>query len=171
MIIDAFGQTVLDSQDVVELLYQHPDLDLGRLVMRDPEQFQRSCQELHLNYAMPQKYTAPDMTLEQFDQQCQSQWFMPDDYKNFDIVSWLLERCESEPELQRVAEELLLYQQRDLMPLLCYLKYLVDTLRQHAIVWGVGRGSSVASYVLYLIGVHRVNSLYYDLDIKEFLKD
>jgi len=54
--------------------------------------------------------------------------------------------------------------------LLIYLKYLVDTLRSQNIVWGVGRGSSVASYCLYLIGVHKVNSMQYNLDIHEFLK-
>ena len=52
----------------------------------------------------------------------------------------------------------------------CFMKYLVDTLRKNNIIWGVGRGSSVASYVLYLLGVHRIDSLYYDLDITEFLK-
>jgi DNA polymerase III alpha subunit len=51
-----------------------------------------------------------------------------------------------------------------------YLKYLVDTLRKNNVVWGVGRGSSVASYVLFLIGVHRIDSLYYDLNVDEFLK-
>jgi DNA polymerase III alpha subunit len=43
-------------------------------------------------------------------------------------------------------------------------------MRKNKIVWGVGRGSSVASYVLFLIGIHKVNSLKYNLDIKEFLK-
>jgi DNA polymerase III alpha subunit len=37
-------------------------------------------------------------------------------------------------------------------------------------VWGVGRGSSVASYVLFLIGVHRIDSMKYNLDYKEFLR-
>jgi DNA polymerase III alpha subunit len=54
--------------------------------------------------------------------------------------------------------------------LLKYLKYLVDTMRENNIVWGVGRGSSVASFVLFLLEVHRINSLYYDLSIDEFLK-
>jgi DNA polymerase III alpha subunit len=54
--------------------------------------------------------------------------------------------------------------------LLKYLKYLVDTMRTHNIVWGVGRGSSVASFILFLIGIHRINSLHYDLSIDEFLK-
>ena len=56
-------------------------------------------------------------------------------------------------------EELILFKERDLIPLLRYLKYLVDTMRKHNIVWGVGRGSSVASYILYLIGVHKINSI------------
>jgi DNA polymerase III alpha subunit len=57
-----------------------------------------------------------------------------------------------------------------LFDVLKYLKYLVDVMTQNQLIWGVGRGSSVASFVLYKIGVHRVDSLYYDLDIKEFLK-
>ena len=57
-----------------------------------------------------------------------------------------------------------------MIDVLRYLKYLVDTMRKHKIVWGVGRGSSVASYCLFLIGVHRVDSVLYQLDIKEFLK-
>jgi DNA polymerase-3 subunit alpha len=72
--------------------------------------------------------------------------------------------------LQRCGAELLRYVELDLLPLLQYLKYLVDTLRLNNIVWGVGRGSSVSSYVLYKIGVHKIDSLYYGLDYKEFLK-
>jgi DNA polymerase III alpha subunit len=87
-----------------------------------------------------------------------------------DIAKWILEQCTSESELQRAGEELLLFQDRDMFILIKYLKYLVDTMRDNNIVWGVGRGSSVASFVLFLIGVHRINSLYYDLSIDEFLK-
>ena len=65
---------------------------------------------------------------------------------------------------------MLLYQERDMFVLLQYLKYLVDTMREHNIVWGVGRGSSVSSFVLFLIGIHKINSLYYDLSINEFIK-
>jgi DNA polymerase III alpha subunit len=63
-----------------------------------------------------------------------------------------------------------LYDERHLEPVLQLMIFLVDTFRKNKIVWGVGRGSSVASYCLYLIGVHRINSLRYGLDIGEFLK-
>mgnify|MGYP001565419402 CR=1 FL=1 len=71
---------------------------------------------------------------------------------------------------QRVDMELTLYKERGLFPILQVLIYVVDTLRKNNLVWGVGRGSSVASYVLYLIGIHKVDSLKYNLNIKEFLK-
>jgi len=87
-----------------------------------------------------------------------------------DIAEYVLGLCRADHELQRVGQELLLYQERNLFDLLRYLKYLVDTLRKNNVVWGVGRGSSVASYVLFLIGVHKIDSLYYNLDIEEFLK-
>ena len=95
---------------------------------------------------------------------------MPDEYKKLDIAEYILGLCKTQPELQRVGEELLLFQERDLFDLLRYLKYFVDTMRLNNIVWGLGRGSSTASYVLYLIGVHKINSMYYDLPIEEFLK-
>jgi DNA polymerase III alpha subunit len=78
--------------------------------------------------------------------------------------------CTTEVQRRRVDEELELFIQHGMFDLLFYLKYLVDTMRENNIVWGVGRGSSVASYVLYLLGVHKIDSIKYELDIKEFLK-
>ena len=116
------------------------------------------------------QYNKLDMTVEQFDKQMQSNWLMPEKYKTMDIAQYILNQCQGEAELQRAGEELLLFQERDMFVLLRYLKYLVDTMRENNIVWGVGRGSSVASFVLFLLGIHRINSLYYDLSIDEFLK-
>jgi DNA polymerase III alpha subunit len=95
---------------------------------------------------------------------------MPKEYEDFPMVEFLLDKTTNEEEYQRVVTELDLYIQHNMMALLNYLKYLVDTMRSNNIVWGVGRGSSVASYCLYLLGVHKVNSIKYELDIHEFLK-
>ena len=111
-----------------------------------------------------------DVMTNVFDKEAQARWKMPEAYKQLDIAEYILGLCNTEAELQRCGHELLLYQERDLFNLLRYLKYFVDTMRSNGVVWGLGRGSSVASYVLYLIGVHKINSLYYDLDIGEFLK-
>jgi DNA polymerase-3 subunit alpha len=95
---------------------------------------------------------------------------MPQQYTDLDIAKYVLDMCETEEELQRVGQELLLYQERDMFDLLRYMVYLVDTMRKNKIIWGVGRGSSISSYVLYKLGVHRINSLMYDLDVYEFFK-
>ena len=114
--------------------------------------------------------TVNSLSVEEFDENNLLNWSMPEEYQTFDIAKWLLDQCKHEEEIQRVGKELLMYQKRDLFMLLQYMKYLVDLMREHDIVWGVGRGSSVSSFVLFLIGIHRINSLYYDLDIEEFLK-
>lgn len=102
--------------------------------------------------------------------QQQSTWHMPEKYQTMDIAEHVLSLCNSEAELQRCGQELLLYQERDLFNLLKYMVYLVDVMATNNIVWGVGRGSSVASYVLYKLGVHKIDSMYYKLDIEEFLR-
>jgi DNA polymerase III alpha subunit len=110
------------------------------------------------------------LTVEQFDQQQQQQWHMPVEYQQLDVAAHIVNLCETPEQLQRVGEELLLYQERGLFDLLRYLKYLVDVMKSNNVIWGVGRGSSVASYVLYLLGVHRIDSMFYDLDPREFLR-
>jgi DNA polymerase III alpha subunit len=116
------------------------------------------------------EYAFTDMTVEEFDAMKQHSWHMPDEYKQLDIAEYILSLCDSDAKLQRCGEELLLFQERNLFDLLRYLKYLVDTLQSNNMIWGVGRGSSVASYVLYLLGVHRIDSMFYDLDPSEFLR-
>jgi DNA polymerase III alpha subunit len=111
-----------------------------------------------------------NISTEQFDQQCQQNWHVPEEYKTLDIAEFVLSQCNNDNELQRCGQELLLYQERNLFDLLRYLKYLVDVMKENHVIWGVGRGSSVASYVLYLLGVHRIDSIYYELDPAEFLR-
>ena len=74
------------------------------------------------------------------------------------------------PEYSRICDEFEEFKKRDMLSLLKYMIYLVDFMKENSIVWGVGRGSSVASYILYLIGVHRINSIQFDLDWREFLR-
>jgi DNA polymerase III alpha subunit len=136
----------------------------------DPEAFNRSIHELFYKFKPLEKYRLPELSVEEFDIKNQSNWYMPEEYKQLDIAKWLLEQCRTEEELQRVGMELLMYQDRNMLVLLQFMKYLVDTLRKNNVVWGVGRGSSVASYCLFLIGIHRIDSLYFDLSIEEFLK-
>jgi DNA polymerase III alpha subunit len=116
------------------------------------------------------QYIPLDVDQKTFDGALQSEWFMPDEYKILLVGDYIQTLCITSEERARVQEELEAYNERGMYPLLQYMIYLVDFMRENNIVWGVGRGSSVASYVLYLIGVHRIDSIQYDLDWTEFLR-
>lgn len=168
-----FGEMVLEENDLCDLVMQGQDLrQLNHAVVSSDINLERLIHDIEdpgalMTWTFPE---ASDISVPEFDLKRQSRWFMPDEYKNMDIAKYLLDLCDTQDQLQRVGQELLLYQDRNLMDLLCYLKYLVDTMRDNNVIWGVGRGSSVSSYVLYLLGVHRVDSMYYDLDVGEFLR-
>jgi len=120
--------------------------------------------------SLVRQYSEPQLSIEGFDKQNQNNWYMPEEYKELDIAEYILSLCNTQEELQRCGEELLLYQDKNLFNLLKYLKYLVDIMKENNIIWGVGRGSSVSSYVLYKLEVHKIDSMYYNLDVKEFLR-
>jgi DNA polymerase III alpha subunit len=119
------------------------------------------------------QYIPLDVDQQTFDGVCQSEWFMPDEYKDLNVYKYVLGKAETpceQPVQDRIWEEIKAYEERDMLNLLRYMIYLVDFMRENNIVWGVGRGSSVASYVLYLIGVHKIDSIQYGLDWQEFLR-
>lgn len=159
---DLFDLT-MSGHDISKMsnMIVHPPLDLetAALILNDVPAF--------VSY---NEYAEGRVTIEEFDHRNQQEWFMPEEYKQLDIAKYLLDLCKTDAELQRVGAELLLYQERNLFDLLRYLKYLVDVMRQNKLIWGVGRGSSLASYVLYLLGVHRINSIFYELNPEEFLR-
>ena len=155
------------------LLMQGRDVDSLRHVVVDDAV---NLEQLIAHVERPESlldWTVPsnaNISVSEFHTAQQSKWHMPEEYKTLDIAQHVLSLCKTEEELQRCGTELLLYQERGLFDLLRYLTYLVDVMSLNQVIWGVGRGSSVASYVLYLLGVHRIDSMYYNLDIAEFLR-
>jgi len=168
MITDKYGQQIYNEEELCDLMLTNTQLRLSNVLVEENIHVPL---ELDLQY-VPKliKYTTDNAEVEQFDKIKQSSWNFPDSYKNMDIAKYVLDRCSNDTELQRAGQELLIYQKRELFTLLKYLKYLVDIMKSNNIIYGVGRGSSVASFVLYLLEVHKINSLYYDLSIDEFLK-
>lgn len=168
-----YGEIVLDETDLCDLVLQgrklselkqvtvDPTVDLESLihVLEDPDAL--------VTWTFPADST---QSVPDYDALQQRQWHMPEQYRSMDIAEHVLGLCSTDAELQRAGHELMLYQERGLFDLLRYLAYLVSVMRENQVIWGVGRGSSVASYVLYLLGVHRINSMFYDLDVGEFLR-
>lgn len=166
-----YGQVFRSEQETIELLYQNPDFDISKINFTDQssvDKFNKSAElcDLPLRIHKDVELTIP---VSDFDKTNQVKWFMPDDYCP-DLLQNLYDMCSTDEQRDRVTQELELFVKHGMVDLLYYMKYLIDTLRLNNIVWGVGRGSSVASYVLFLIGVHKVDSLKYNLDIGEFLK-
>lgn len=169
-----FDEIILDKHDLFDYAMQgkeiwstpdlivDPSVDIEKLIsytITDPGPI--------LTWTFPEE---SDIAISEFDARNQRCWFMPEKYKEIDIAAHVLSLCETPAQLQRCGEELLLFQEKNLFDLLRYLKYLVDVMEENNVIWGVGRGSSVASYVLFLLGIHKIDSIHYDLDPREFLR-
>ena len=106
-------------------------------------------------------------------------WILPEPFTSMDVREYVLDKLATEciqvadtlnrERVNRTLRELKLYEDAGLIDFLRALIYIINTLQARGVVWGVGRGSSVSSYVLYLIGVHDVDSVAYSLDIADFL--
>lgn len=164
MRLDNYSNPVFNEQDLFDALYKGQILSPAMFVDLNKEiQSLEQISEIKFTEPYPEDL---EVTKAEYDAICQQNWNMPNEYKQMDIEQWILEQCNN----QRVQDELAEYKARNMLDLLRWLKYFVDTCRANNIVWGVGRGSSVASYVLYLIGVHKIDSIKYNLDWQEFLR-
>ncbi len=171
---DELGIPRFSNRDLIDMIYSG-NVDKCHVVLceqsDDVDKFNEAMEEQ--GFDKLQKYIPLDVDEKTFDGVCQSEWFMPDEYKDINVYEYVLGKAETPcPQhiQDRIWEELHEYKNRGMAPLLRYMIYLVDFMRENDIVWGVGRGSSVASYVLYLIGVHKINSIQFDLDWREFLR-
>lgn len=157
MVINEQGFAFVSDDDLVELLLEHRKVKILPSNISSWKEFDKNCKS--------NKIDNPFILAED-----NLSWNIPDKYKDLDIENYLLAKCTTAKQYNRVREELVLFKERELFDLLKFLVYFVDVVKSNNVIYGVGRGSSVASYCLYLLGVHRVDSLKYNLDIKEFLK-
>ena len=150
-------ETNTEEQLIQGILKHGPDILEHCLCSGDLTQYIDRIHREHLHYPIP-----PTTIY-------RTNWFIPEEYKNIDIEQFLLDKCPKE-NCDRLDQELRLYHKNNMIPVLKTMKYIVDTLKKNNVVWGVGRGSSVASYVLFLLGVHKIDSVKYKLPIEEFFK-
>jgi DNA polymerase III alpha subunit len=168
-----YSEMIFSEDDVCDLIMQGRDsASLAGMLVDANVNLEKASLLLDCIPALINYNTLNDSaeSLEEFDRRLQQTWYMPEEYQQLDIAQHILGLCKTEAELQRCGHELLLYQERDLFNLLRFLKYLVDIMTKNCVIWGVGRGSSVSSYVLYKLGVHRIDSMFYELDVEEFLR-
>jgi len=171
MRLDKYSNPVFNEQDLFDALYNGHQLKPNDIVFVEEKNANIKNFEELAGVSLFEPINSPTLTVEQLDQTWQEQWNMPSEYKSLDIEAWIWSQCPPwDPNHTRVEDELNAYKVRNMLDLLRWLKYFVDTCSKENIVWGVGRGSSVASYILFLIGVHKVDSIKYNLDWQEFLR-
>lgn len=170
MKFDEYGIPTYDESELLELIYNNKDItEISIEKTTDIEQYLQAVNKFYIkNYEL--HWEKPKQDPIEYHKSRQ-EFLMPPEYKNIDLEKELLNLCNTDEERDRVQYEMKLFRKNDLVDVLKLLKYITDVMKKNEIVWGVGRGSSVASYVLYLIGIHKVNSIKYNLDIKEFIRN
>jgi DNA polymerase III alpha subunit len=169
MRLDKFSNPIFNSKDIFDILYQGSSLNLDKITVDYDDDIAKLELVTELKF---QKYTndLETLSIEEFDSALQTDWYVPEEYKTFDVKEWCINLTVNDEQAARVIEEMDAYEAHNMIPLLQWCKYFVDTCKEKNIVWGVGRGSSVSSYVLYLLEIHQIDSLKYNLDWREFLR-
>lgn len=169
MKLDKFANPIFNETDVFDVLYSGHQTALSNIVVEDTYEFSQLANIAELTFA---KFDSSiyDLSIDEFDSKSQDCWFMPIEYYSFDVQSYCMSKCKSVVEQTRVLAELTEFKKRNMIRVLQWLKFFVDTCLQENIIWGVGRGSSVSSFVLYLLNVHKIDSIKYNLDWQEFLR-
>jgi DNA polymerase III alpha subunit len=169
--INKYGQAILSSDNLRNLVLQGKSIShLNVIQDSETELFQQYQSEL-----LSETITflnAPEelLSFDEFHEKCAKEWVFPAIYQQIDVKTWLLDKCKTQHEADRVDEEYKLFEERNLIMLLRLFIFLVNYMRENKLIWGIGRGSAVSSFCLYLIGIHRVDPLKYNLNIKDFLK-
>ncbi len=100
-------------------------------------------------------------------------WQIPDSFLRLDVRQHVLELAAplGKKYVDRADEELDHIERKKLVPLIQTLMFIISEFKRTGVVYGVGRGSSCASLVLYLIGLHRVDPIKYSIPLQEFFHD
>lgn len=168
---DSLGVPRFTNKDLINMIYQG-HVSKCHVVLCEPSDDVNKFNNAMIEQGFDKltTYIPIDTDKKAFDQALQSEWFMPAEYNVFPVYQYCIDNCVNNTQKSRIDEEFSEFRSRKMIKLLQYMKYLVDFMRANNIVWGVGRGSSVASYLLYVLGVHRIDSIQYDLDWREFLR-
>jgi DNA polymerase III alpha subunit len=105
-------------------------------------------------------------------------WNIPKYYKNINVLEYVINKYinmygkfDDIGKYNRIIHEMQLFKKYKLYDFLKTLIYINETFENQNIIKGVGRGSSVASYVLYIVGIHMIDSYKYNLEFSEFIRE
>lgn len=159
------GDVLVNSFGLIEMLYNDIDINSSNFLIQenDPEiKLYNSISNNSLNNVNYQKIDI---------EKRRNDWFYPSKYDDINLEQYLLNlKIFTNTEENRIKEELNLFIQKGFEKFLRFCIYLSDIIKEKDLVVGVGRGSSCASFILYILSINLINPLVFGLDIKEFLK-
>lgn len=167
-VIDKQGNVVYFDDALIELLYQE-EIPEGVLFPENNKDVQLFNQYSYKNfddvyYKIPERIK----TLEER----KNTWFYPEKYDEINLEEYFNNLVQNYPQSykDRVVEELRLCKEKDMEKFLRFCLYFSDMIKEKDFVVGVGRGSSSASLLLFLLQIHLIDPIKYELNIREFLK-
>lgn len=171
-LINEYGDVVVGRDDAINYLLEGNDID-GIMVDDEDEVTHYERMTDLIDSDMPSINSVPEYKYEpsKYLKRLSQQWLIPSEYVYMDIITYLVKKCTNDVEKQRVANELVEFEKRNELDILKVMVYIVDAFRKNGIIWGVGRGSSVSCFCLYLIGINKINPLEYDISYTEFFKE
>jgi DNA polymerase III alpha subunit len=177
MIYNDYGHQVYQESDLIQLLISGDSVD-GCTCEDSPDivQFINANENAGLQTTIS-IYSEPSTPVLEYHKFLSAEYEIPDEYKNLDLVKYVFDLVEKytfdydiELVYQRIEEELALFYEYDLENYIRSVIFIIDAFTKNNIIHGCGRGSSVASFILYLIGVHYIDPIKYDINISEFLR-
>lgn len=170
-IIDEDGNVIYLNQGLIDYLYKYSKFPEHILYIEDDDTTKYNKFIEYYNENNKLKLPSKLKT----HKERQSLWFYPDEYNTIDLEEYFINILKEKnintiDKKNRVIEELKLYKEKGYEKLLRFCIYFMNEVNKNNWIIGIGRGSSVNSYILYILGLHQVDSIKYDLDIKDFLK-
>ncbi len=104
------------------------------------------------------------------------EWPTPEPFKSANLLETCARRLNKrsfafeDVYVIRLAQEIAEIDEREMEGFIRHVWYITADMDARKVVRGVGRGSSCASLVLFLLGVHHVDPVLYDIPFTEFFK-
>lgn len=166
------GDTSIHSSLLSNMLLRLESIDFSKV----------RAKEINNDVKKFNQLTEESLTLKGALKPFSEEYTIPDEYQDIDIKTFTFNKLydetsvnafsseEIELRINRIVEECQKVSDLKLTMLFRSMIFLIDFMKEQGTVWGVGRGSSCASYILYLIGVHSVDAVKYNLDCSEFFR-
>lgn len=106
-------------------------------------------------------------------------WIIPEFYQSLDVFSYVLSKLDAfinnehpayQKYLDRICIELEYFEDTNSMDFVRCVIFTLEEMTSRGLFWGVGRGSSCACLVFFLLDLHKIDPIKYNLPLNDFFK-